>query len=134
MKVAKYTVGRKGEELACQYLMNQGHGILKRNWRTGHLEVDIISFDKNGIHFVEVKTRVSPVMADPEESVRKDKQRKIAQAAGRFMRLLEEGKVSDCEDWKLGEMEIHLDVIAVIFEGERQIIRYHEDAYFPIFV
>ena len=43
MKTDKPTVGRKGEEEACGYLARQGHRILARNWRGGHLELDVIT-------------------------------------------------------------------------------------------
>ena len=46
-------LGQLGEELACEWLREMGHTILERNWRSGHLEVDIISFDADGIHFIQ---------------------------------------------------------------------------------
>ena len=48
-------LGKKGEDIACRLLEEKGHTILERNWRSGHLEIDIISLDQDGIHFVEVK-------------------------------------------------------------------------------
>ena len=57
----KEELGRKGEEIVCKYLIDNGHTILERNWRCGHLEIDIISINKIGIHFVEVKSRVAPM-------------------------------------------------------------------------
>ena len=41
-------LGNLGEELACEYLQRHGHTLLKRNWRSGHLEIDIITLDKDG--------------------------------------------------------------------------------------
>ncbi|HAW06425.1 MAG TPA: endonuclease, partial [Rikenellaceae bacterium] len=35
--------GRRGEDEACMYLVSQGHTILERNWRCGHLEIDVIT-------------------------------------------------------------------------------------------
>ena len=40
--------GRTGEDAACRYLTEQGHTILERNWRSGHLEIDIISLAPDG--------------------------------------------------------------------------------------
>ena len=45
MKTHKPTVGRKGEEEACSYLCRNGHRILARNWRGGHLELDIVTLE-----------------------------------------------------------------------------------------
>ena len=35
--------GATGEELACRYLESLGYTIHERNWRYGHLEIDIIA-------------------------------------------------------------------------------------------
>ena len=62
-------LGKKGEDIACGLLLSMGHIILERNWRSGHLEVDIISSCSDGIHFVEVKTRKNSIQAPPQENV-----------------------------------------------------------------
>ena len=72
--------GRRGEDEACMYLVSQGHTILERNWRCGHLEIDVITLAGDGIHFVEVKSRMVPVQGRPEEAVNAAKQRKIVAA------------------------------------------------------
>ena len=115
-----------GEDAVCRYLMDRGHSILERNWRTGHLEVDIISMSRNGIHFVEVKSRIAPVMASPEENVGIVKQRRIARAASRYL--------SERKDAGIYGLEVHLDVASVVFEGGRTSVVYFEDAYVPIYV
>ena len=74
-------LGQLGEELACEWLREMGHTILERNWRSGHLEVDIISYDADGIHFVVVKARQESIQAPPQMSVDWQKQRNIVQAA-----------------------------------------------------
>ena len=70
-------LGQRGEDLACAELVRMGHLILERNCRIGHLEVDIISYDTAGIHFVEVKTRRMSIQAPPQENVDASKQRKL---------------------------------------------------------
>ena len=57
MKTKKQIVGSRGEEEACNWLVGQGHRILRRNWRASHLELDIITIRERTIHIVEVKTR-----------------------------------------------------------------------------
>ena len=51
-------VGRAGEDFACRYLLSCGYFILERNYRSGHLETDIICENETHILFVEVKSRV----------------------------------------------------------------------------
>ena len=54
-------LGQTGEDVACDFLLSRGHHILDRNWRAGHLELDIVSEAPDGLHFVEVKARTAPV-------------------------------------------------------------------------
>ena len=78
-------LGAKGEEMDCHYLESRGHRILERNWRGGHLEVDIISQSSDGVHFVEVKTRTAPVAATVDDQVGAVKQHHIADAALKYL-------------------------------------------------
>ncbi len=55
------TLGRAGEEFAAQYLSALGYRILHRNFRSGHLETDIICENETHILFVEVKSRTDVV-------------------------------------------------------------------------
>lgn len=50
-------IGRAGEDFACRYLLSKGYVILHRNYRSGHLETDIICENETHILFVEVKSR-----------------------------------------------------------------------------
>jgi Holliday junction resolvase-like predicted endonuclease len=54
-------LGKKGEDLACNYLLKEGYTILARNWRFLKREIDIIALDKKELVIVEVKpvTRIS---------------------------------------------------------------------------
>lgn len=120
----KEGLGRRGEDLVCKYLIDNGHTILERNWRSGHLEIDIISLDKVGIHFVEVKSRVAPLQAAPEENVDRVKQRRVTKAAGRYL-----GHYFADE-----EIEALLDVAAVTFDGSKVYLDYFEGAYTPTYL
>ncbi len=51
------TIGRYGEEIACEYLKKQKYKILEQNYYASHNEIDIIAENKQYIIFVEVKTR-----------------------------------------------------------------------------
>ena len=61
--------GKEGEDEACRFLIDKGHTILERNWRSGHLEIDLITEAADGIHFVEVKSRKTGEDILPEESI-----------------------------------------------------------------
>lgn len=117
-------VGRKGEDLACRFLMDRGHTILERNWRSGHLELDIVSIDTNGIHFVEVKSRCAPFGTPPQESVTTAKQKKLYEAARRFLAR------RDSRLDTYGE-ECHFDIFSVVFDRETTRTEYIQDAFIP---
>lgn len=50
-------IGDSGEDEACLYLINKGHEIIDRNWKTKFCEIDIVSKYQNIIYFTEVKYR-----------------------------------------------------------------------------
>jgi putative endonuclease len=51
----RQTLGRRGELLAAEHLRRLGFGLLARNHRTRHGEIDLIAFDGRTLVFVEVK-------------------------------------------------------------------------------
>lgn len=118
-------IGRRGEDAACGYLLSHGHTILERNWRCGHLEIDIVSLDPAGLHFVEVKSRVAPAAADPEENVGYHKQRRIAAAARVYLH-------SGHKMSQFADVEVFFDVFSIIFAGEKVEVNYFPRAYIPI--
>lgn len=61
----KRETGRKGEDIAANYLMNLGFEIEERNFRTGHLEIDIIAWDGETMVVTEVKTIWVGIAPDP---------------------------------------------------------------------
>ena len=119
----KKGLGALGEEKACAFLEGRGHRILQRNWRCGHLEIDIVSSDAKGLHFVEVKSRTAPVSASPEENVTALKQRKIASAALRYLR--QHGAV---------DAEVFFDVVSVVFDGFDTEVEFFPQAWLPLYI
>lgn len=119
-------VGRKGEDIACALLESMGHTVLERNWRAGHLEIDIISCDPEGIHFVEVKTRRSGIQAPPQDNVDRAKKQRMAKAATQYLRT---GKSLPSAD-----MECFFDVVAVRFEDGEYRTEWFPQAFIPIYL
>ncbi len=120
----KGAVGRAGEDAVCRYLMEHGHTVLDRNWRTGHLEIDIVTLFSDGIHFVEVKSRTAPSVAPPEANAGRTKMLRITRAANAWMARHKE----------LGGNEIFLDVATVLFDRGISDINYYPSAYIPLFL
>ena len=111
-------LGKSGEDTAVEFLQNNGHKVLVRNYRFGKAEVDIVSKHGKFIVFTEVKTRSSFAFGNPEEFVDKKKRLLMKRAADEFM-----------HQQKL-DAEIRFDIISVSSEkGELKI--YHiQDAFF----
>jgi len=126
MKTEGRRVGTRGEDAACDYLRNSGHLILERNWRSSHLETDIITLDRSGIHFVEVKTRKAPTSADPEVNVGEAKKKRMVRSAQSYLHSADKAR--------LGEMEVFFDVLTVVLDGDETTINYYPQAFIPTYV
>jgi putative endonuclease len=113
-------IGKRGEDIASEYLTKLGYTILERNWRIGKAEIDIIAKDGEILIFVEVKTRSSAHFGSPEESISNYKENLIIDAAGRYMEQIN-------HDW-----EIRFDIISIVFDLEDlPIINHYKDAFYP---
>lgn len=123
----RMSLGRRGEDVACGFLSGKGHTIVERNYRSGHLEIDIITLDKDGVHFVEVKSRVAPVAVSPEENVTAAKQKKVADAALRYLHTSKDKRLS-------ADLEVSFDVVAVTFDGGGEIVEWFPNAYYPMYL
>lgn len=67
--MTRQTIGKYGEELACQFLEKHGYKILDRNFRIRGGEIDIIATEGKTLVYIEVKTRSSHQFGLPEEAV-----------------------------------------------------------------
>ena len=114
----KGELGRRGETAALDYLRGIGLNLVARNWRSGHLEVDLIMEDEASVRIVEVKTLQAGDGFDPAENVTADKRRKLIRAARAFY--------AEHPTFK----EIKFDVVAVLaFENQIIKVEYLPDAF-----
>ncbi len=127
MRVPGSYTGKRGEEEACRHLQSLGHRILARNWRYGHLEIDIISLAGDGLHFVEVKSLTAPAGMNPVDKVGIRKQKKIAAAATAFLHSESMKNLPD-------RTEAHFDVVSVVINGADFEIEYFPQAFIPTYV
>ncbi len=73
MRQNNKVVGRRGEDIACEYLLDKGYRLVQRNWSTQFGELDIICWEGENLVFVEVKTKIGCDFGNPEEMVNKGK-------------------------------------------------------------
>ena len=80
-KTPSANTGSEGENAAAVMLRRMGWRILDRNWRSGHLELDIVAEDNDVLVFVEVKTRSKHGMQRPYEALNAVKKERLQRAA-----------------------------------------------------
>lgn len=79
------SLARSGERAAAKALKRAGMRILARNYTCPAGEIDIVSRDGDTLVFVEVKTRRSSAVADPEVNVHHHKRRQLTRVARFFL-------------------------------------------------
>ncbi|HET8601543.1 MAG TPA: YraN family protein [Segeticoccus sp.] len=82
---AKDRLGRRGEQLAADFLEAGGMRILARNWRCSQGEIDILARDGDTLVVVEVKTRSGRSHGTAFEAVTLEKLRRLRRLAGRWL-------------------------------------------------
>jgi putative endonuclease len=95
--------GRKGERIACCFLLKQGFDILARRYRSRSGELDIIAYEGDTLVFIEVKTRSSAEFGEPWEFVDWQKQQLLRRTAEDFI-----------ADHDLGQYAYRFDIISVL--------------------
>ena len=83
--ISRISKGRRGENIAAEYLIRQGFVLLERNYRRLGCEVDMIAMDGETTVFIEVKARSSRTVGLGREAVTYVKQRNIIKAASAYL-------------------------------------------------
>jgi len=113
-------LGRKGEEIATEYLLKKGYQIKERNWHYKNAEIDIIAFDGKELVIVEVKTRSAVIYEEPRDSITNQKIRFLVNAAEEY--ILE-------NDFK---GETRFDVISIKWFGDSKFeLEHYPEAFYP---
>ena len=103
------SLGRYGEDIACDYLKNNKFKILEQNFYVSHNEIDIIAENKQYIIFVEVKTRSCSIhdnfeFGTPASAVTYSKQKRTLLAAQAYLNEHSTKKMP-----RLDVIEVYLD-------------------------
>lgn len=85
MKTYRQNLGKTGEDLAVRYLQQKGYEILRRNYRIGKAEIDIIAMDRDDLVIAEVKSIRTLRFGRGEEHVTKRKKTILIMAAYGFL-------------------------------------------------
>lgn len=113
------TTGKKGEQIACDFLQKRGYTIITTNWHCQFGEIDIIAQKDTKLIFVEVKTRRTSSTEFAFSSITQSKREKFINAVYLY---LDENKL-DNANWCI-------DVIAIALQNGGTVkIDHREDAF-----
>jgi putative endonuclease len=103
--MAEHTeLGKKGEKIAINYLIDNGYKILEKNYRYIKAEVDIIAQKNNVLAAVEVKTRSTDLFGNPQDFVNPKKIKLLISAIDNYV------------NEKDLDVEVRFDIIAIIHQ------------------
>ncbi|OCK43755.1 hypothetical protein BA195_03375 [Tenacibaculum soleae] len=110
-------LGRKGEELAIEYLEKKGYLIVEKNYRYKKAEVDIIARKEAVLVVIEVKTRSSTYFGNPQDFVNPKKIKLLVMAIDNY--VIEKDL----------DVEIRFDIIAILKDKGNYTIQHIKDAF-----
>lgn len=111
-------LGKYGEELAVEFLQQNGYDILETNWTFQKAEIDIIAQKDSTIAVIEVKTRSSIDFGLPQDFVKPKKIQLLVKAVNEYI-------VSNDLD-----VDVRFDIIAIYKEDNTYKIEHFEDAFY----
>jgi len=111
-------LGKKGEQLAVDYLLKKGYDIIERNYRFDKAEVDIIARKKEILAIIEVKTRSSIDFGNPQDFVKPKQIQRLVKAVDEYVTV--NGL----------DVEVRFDIIAIVKNGKSYDIEHLEDAFY----
>jgi putative endonuclease len=111
-------LGKFGEELAVEFLQQNGYEILETNWTFQKAEIDIIAQKENILAVVEVKTRSSIEFGLPQDFVKPKKIQLLVKAINEYV-------ISSDLD-----VEVRFDIVSIYKEDKEYKLEHIEDAFF----
>ncbi len=111
-------LGKKGEQLAVDFLLKNNYEIVERNYRFDKAEVDIIAKKDSILAIVEVKTRSTADFGNPQDFVKPKQIQRLVKAVDEYVTV--NGL----------EVEVRFDIIAIVKEGTRFNIEHLENAFY----
>ncbi len=89
------SIGAEAEKLASEYLLKIGYKIIKKNFRFGKGEIDIIAEDGDILVFIEVKYRRNMEKGDPLLAITQSKIKQLKKIAEGYY-FINKIKSRDC--------------------------------------
>lgn len=110
-------LGKKGEDLAVEFLLKKGYEIVSRNFKYQKAEIDIIARKVNVLAIIEVKTRSTPDFGSPQEFLKAKQIQRMIKAVDHFV-----------TEHNL-DVQVRFDVMGIIKNKAGTKIEHLEDAF-----
>lgn len=111
--------GLESERIGARYLRRLGFRIVGRNVLDGLGEIDLLALDGDTLVIVEVRSSASRTFGELAATINADKQRRLTDAAARFV-----------QSRRLGSIGVRFDVLAVRrLPGMPVEIRHYRNAF-----
>ena len=111
-------LGKKGEQLAVDFLLKSGYDIIERNYRFDKAEVDIIAQINDTLAIIEVKTRSTTDFGNPQDFVKPKQIKRLVKAVDAYVTV--NGL----------DVEVRFDIIAIVKESKNYNIEHLENAFY----
>ena len=110
-------LGKKGEQLAVDFLLTNGYEIIERNYRFDKAEVDIIAQKGNILAIIEVKTRSTIDFGNPQDFVKPKQIQRLVKAVDEYVTT------------NNLNVEVRFDIIAIVKERKSFNIEHLKNAF-----
>jgi putative endonuclease len=111
-------LGKKGEQLAVDYLLEHCYTVVERNYRFDRAEVDIIARKDNTLAIIEVKTRSTTDFGNPQDFVKPKQIQRLVKAVDEYV------TVNNLD------VEVRFDIIAIVKVDNGFNIEHLENAFY----
>lgn len=111
-------LGKKGEDLAADYLTKSGYFIVRRNHRYLKAEIDIIAQKDGVLAMVEVKSRNGAFYQDLLDTITEKKRNLIIMAADQYVQV------------NALDVEVRFDIMTVIRTSRGYAIEHFKSAFY----
>ncbi len=111
MTEERIKIGKKGESEAVKYLKNNGYEIIDRNFQKRYGEIDIVAQKNKELVFVEVRSKTGFEFGLPEETVGKEKKRRLMKNVKYYLKYNDFG------------LPYRIDVIGIVFNKNKEVER-----------
>lgn len=111
-------LGKKGEQLAVDFLLKNNYEVIERNYRFEKAEVDIIAKKDQTLAIIEVKTRSTSDFGNPQDFVKPKQIQRLVKAIDEYV------TENDLD------VEIRFDIIAIVKTGKSYDIEHLKNAFY----